>query len=70
MFSEMLAAELAGRIGARVLIATDHAEVTGHILNVTGNLITVVENNGYGAGTTTSMSALYVNFVRFLPPAA
>ncbi|KKI93663.1 hypothetical protein WQ54_03385 [Bacillus sp. SA1-12] len=70
MFSDMLAAELAGRIGARVLIATDNAEVEGILMSVNGNLITVVENNGYGAGRLTSVSALYVNFVRFLLPAA
>ncbi|MEH7022074.1 hypothetical protein V7113_30685 [Priestia megaterium] len=69
MFASTLSAELAKRIGSQVEIALDDSLFEGILLSVSGNLIVIIQNSGYGASVNLTISIPSINFIR-LPQAA
>ncbi|MGG3799485.1 hypothetical protein [Metabacillus fastidiosus] len=67
MFNSILLAELARRMGSRVLIVTDNYEGEGTLMNIVGDLVALNETEGYGNETTTvNIPVGAINFVRIL----
>ncbi|MEC2077070.1 hypothetical protein [Metabacillus fastidiosus] len=66
MFSRTLRAELARRIGSRVLLVTDNYEGEGTLMSISGNLISLNEATGYGETALVNLSVDELNFVRIL----
>lgn len=69
MFASTLSAELAKRIGSQVEIALDDSLFEGILLSVSGELITIIQNSGYGASVNLTIAIPSINFIR-LPQAA
>lgn len=66
MFDETFAAELTGRVGSRVEVATDNNLMEGILATVTPTSILVINiNGGYGQNTRQFMALDSINFVRF-----
>lgn len=70
MFEETFSAELAGRVGSRVEVATDNNLTEGILSTVTPTSILVINvNGGYGQNTRQFIGMDAINFVR-LPVSA
>lgn len=69
MFASTLSAELAKRIGSQVEVALDDSLFEGILLSVSGELITIIQNSGYGASVNLTIAIPSINFIR-LPQAA
>ncbi|WP_047749647.1 hypothetical protein [Priestia megaterium] len=69
MFASTLSAELAKRIGSQVEVALDDSLFEGILLSVSGELITIIQNSGYGTSANLTIALPSINFIR-LPQAA
>lgn len=70
MFEETFDAELAGRVGSRVEVATDNNLVEGILSTVTPTSLLIINTDGgYGQNTRQFIALDAINFVQF-PTAA